>query len=25
VFALFMASLSVEERVRRSGYDPEWR
>jgi len=25
VFALFMTSLSVEERVRRSGYDPEWR
>ena len=23
--ALFMASLSVEEKVRRSGYDPEWR
>ena len=25
VFALFTASLSVEQRIRRSGYDPEWR
>ena len=25
VFALFTVSLSVEHRVRRSGYDPEWR
>lgn len=25
VFALFIASLKVEERVRRRGYDPEWR
>ena len=25
VFALFLASLSVEDRVRRRGYDPEWR
>src|SRR3954468_6163195 len=25
VFALFTASLRVEERIRRSGYDPEWR
>jgi hypothetical protein len=25
VFALFTASLKVEERVRRRGYDPEWR
>jgi hypothetical protein len=25
VFALFTISLSVEQKVRRSGYDPEWR
>ena len=25
VFALFTISLSVEEKIRRSGYDPEWR
>jgi hypothetical protein len=25
VFALFTYSLSVEHRVRRRGYDPEWR
>ncbi|MGH9144483.1 MAG: hypothetical protein ACRD2I_25375 [Vicinamibacterales bacterium] len=25
VFALFTASLSVEDRIRRSGSDPEWR
>jgi uncharacterized membrane protein len=25
VFALFTVSLSVEEKVRRSGNDPEWR
>ena len=25
VFALFTVSLSVEERARRSDYDPEWR
>lgn len=25
VFALFMISLRVEEKIRRSGYDPEWR
>lgn len=25
VFALFSLSLVVEERVRRSGYAPEWR
>ena len=25
VFALFTISLSVEQRIRRSGYDPEWR
>jgi hypothetical protein len=25
VFALFMVSLSVEERIRRRGRDPEWR
>lgn len=25
VFALFTMSLSVEHRIRRSGYDPEWR
>jgi hypothetical protein len=25
VFALFTISLSVEHRVRRRGYDPEWR
>src|SRR3954447_375657 len=25
VFALFTISLSVEHRIRRSGYDPEWR
>ena len=25
VFALFMLSLRVEEKIRRSGYDPEWR
>ena len=25
VFALFMVSLKVEERIRRSRYDPEWR
>ena len=25
VFALFSASLKVEEKIRRSGYDPEWR
>jgi hypothetical protein len=25
VFALFTVSLSVEHRVRRRGYDPEWR
>jgi hypothetical protein len=25
VFALFTVSLKVEEKIRRSGYDPEWR
>jgi hypothetical protein len=25
VFALFTVSLDVEHRIRRSGYDPEWR
>jgi hypothetical protein len=25
VFALFTISLSVEHRIRRQGYDPEWR
>ena len=25
VFALFTASLRVEDRIRRSGSDPEWR
>lgn len=25
VFALFTVSLSVEQKIRRSGYDPEWR
>ena len=25
VFALFTVSLGVEEKIRRSGYDPEWR
>jgi hypothetical protein len=25
VFALFMISLRVEEKIRRSGYHPEWR
>jgi hypothetical protein len=25
VFALFTISLRVEEKIRRSGYDPEWR
>ena len=25
VFALFTVSLSIEEKIRRSGYDPEWR
>ena len=25
VFALFTISLSVEQKIRRSGYDPEWR
>jgi Mn2+/Fe2+ NRAMP family transporter len=25
VFGLFTASLSVEQKIRRSGYDPEWR
>ena len=25
VFAVFMISLRVEEQIRRSGYDPEWR
>jgi hypothetical protein len=25
VFALFTISLSVEHKVRRRGYDPEWR
>jgi hypothetical protein len=25
VFALFTVSLSVEQRIRRRGYDPEWR
>lgn len=25
VFALFTVSLGVEHRVRRRGYDPEWR
>ena len=25
VFALFTISLSVEQRIRRRGYDPEWR
>ena len=25
VFALFTFSLSVEHRLRRRGYDPEWR
>jgi hypothetical protein len=25
VFAVFMVSLKVEEKIRRSGYDPEWR
>ena len=25
VFALFTASLHVEEKIRRSGSDPEWR
>ena len=25
VFALFTVSLSVEEKVRRQDYDPEWR
>jgi hypothetical protein len=25
VFALFMVSLKVEEKIRRRGYDPEWR
>ena len=25
VFALFMISLRIEEKIQRSGYDPEWR
>jgi len=25
VMALFLASLKVEEKLRRRGYDPEWR
>ena len=25
VFALFLVSLRVEEKIRRSAYDPEWR
>jgi hypothetical protein len=25
VFALFMVSLKVEEKIRRRGYAPEWR
>ena len=25
VFALFTVSLSVEQKIRRRGYDPEWR
>ena len=25
VFALFLVSLNVEHKIRRSGYDPEWR
>ena len=25
VFALFTISLRVEQKIRRSGYDPEWR
>ena len=25
VFALFTISLSVEQKVRRQDYDPEWR
>jgi hypothetical protein len=25
VFALFAVSLRVEEKIRRRGYDPEWR
>jgi hypothetical protein len=25
VFALFTVSLSVEHKIRRQGYDPEWR
>ena len=25
VFALFTVSLTVEQKIRRSGYDPEWR
>jgi hypothetical protein len=25
VFALFTISLSVEQKIRRRGYDPEWR
>jgi hypothetical protein len=25
VFGLFTVSLSVEQKIRRSGYDPEWR
>ena len=25
VFALFTVSLSVEQQIRRRGYDPEWR
>jgi hypothetical protein len=25
VFALFTLSLRVEEKIRRRGYDPEWR
>ena len=25
VFALFTVSLKVEEKIQRSGYDPEWR
>ena len=25
VFALFTLSLSVEQKIRRRGYDPEWR
>jgi hypothetical protein len=25
VFALFTVSLNVEQKIRRRGYDPEWR